>query len=509
MYNGMIAPLAPYGMRGVIWYQGEANQGQGSNIYQYKMYALMRGWRQKWGRGDFPFYFVQLPSYHYSEGREMIRESQLKALSETNSGMSVAIDIGEYDSNHPSNKFDTGRRLARWTLVKDLHYDLAYSGPLYRNALIEGSQIRVLFDYAEKGLMAAVKNSTNAVVANNNPMQDFEIAGSNKVFVSATATIDRDTVVVSSPGITNPVYVRYCYTGTVFGSNRLFNVDGFPASPFRTDESYKLDVISGSGGTASNLAVGATVSITATNPASGKVFDRWIGAASEINNLNSATATVTMPHRSLYLLATYRDSAAPIYTLTVNNGFGDGTSQVGSILNIEADAPPTGQRFDHWTGNTQNVVNVHASCTTLRMPASNIAVTAVYSAEDSVGDGVLDSWRALYFGGSGTTTNSDSAANADPDGDGMSNFQEYKAGTSPDDAQSVLRLGSIISGSDMTINFPTVGGRRYRLEMTDSLTTPAWETVLYNIVGDGKQKYNQFDLGAFSKGFCRLRLITE
>ena len=418
------------------------------------------------------------------------------------------IDIGNPTNIHPGNKWDLGRRLAQLTLAKDFHQNVVYCGPLFRGSIVEGAQIRIIFDYAENGLMAGWKVGTNPVVEISGPLQDFEIAGSDKNFVSAAAVIDRDTVIVSSPAVSAPVYVRYCYTQSPAGTNRLYNAAEFSASPFRTDKSYRLDVKSGSG-TLASLTAGTTMSLTATTPASGKVFDRWIGAASEIANLNASSTTVTMPEHSLYLLASYRGTNAPAYTLAVNNGFGDGTSQPGSILNIEADAPPTGLFFDHWLGDTQAVVDVYASSTTLRMPTNDVTVTAVYRTADSVGDGVPDTWRASYFTGNGTTTNNQSAASADPDGDGMSNFREYQTGTSPVDGQSVLRLEGIVFGSNAALNFQSTAGYRYRLETTETLTLPVWQPILYNITGDGMQKHIGLNSGNASKRFFRLRLVTE
>jgi hypothetical protein len=165
--------------------------------------------------------------------------------------------------------------------------------------------------------------------------------------------------------------------------------------------------------------------------------------------------------------------------------------------------------FDRWTGDTQTVVDVYASGTTLRMPTNNVTVTAVYRTMDSVGDGVSDVWRASYFTGNGTTTNDQSAAGADPDGDGMSNLQEYQAGTSPVDDQSVLRLGGSISGNAVTLNFFSAAGHRYQLERTGSLINPDWQTLLYNISGDGYQKAADFSTGVDSNGFYRLSLIVE
>jgi len=284
----------------------------------------------------------------------------------------------------------------------------------------------------------------------------------------------------------------------------LYNEAGLPASPFRTDEDKILTVISGTG--SGQWIADEVVSIQAAAPAAGTVFDRWIGAASELADLNSSTTTVTMPDHGLYLLATYRNAADPVYTLTVNSGSGSGTSQSNSILNIEAVAV-AGQTFDHWSGDTQTVVNVSAAHTTLRMPAGNVTVTAVYRTTDSVGDGIDDVWRAEYFGGDGSTTNSQSAASADPDNDGMTNEQEFRSGTSPIAPGSALSLSGTLEASGLlTLRFPTVSGYRYRLEKTDTLTPVLWAPILYNIAGDDGDKEYPLNIEGETNGFYRVRL---
>lgn len=509
LFNPIVNSLAPYGICGAIWYQGEANSSSGGDgdIYQFKMQSLMRGWRKKWGQGDFPFYYAQLAALNETRSFPGVRQAQLRALSETNTGMAVTIDIGEEFNVHPRDKADVGFRLAQWALAKNMGFDREYSGPFYRGVIPEGSQIRVLFDYADGGLFVGRKDSTNTVEnVDDEPLQNFQVAGANKSFVDATAVIDQDTVVVSSPAVSQPLYVRYCYTMWPTGSNKLYNSAGFPASPFRTDERYPLYVISGSGG-ASELSAGAVVTITANVPQSGEVFDRWIGAAAEVQALNSSSTTVTMPNHALYLLATYRSVTDSAYTLTVDNGFGSGTSKAGSILNIQAAEPSSGQQFDCWSGDTQTVADVSLSHTTLRLPQSNITVVAVYRTVDSVGDGINDIWRSTYFGGGGTQTNQQSSTDADPDGDGMTNRQEFQAGTSPVDAQSCLRLEGLFSGSLGTLRFSGKNGLHYRLEKTSTLTPPSWSPVFYNIGGKGRVKLLPLEATNIeSNGFYRLLL---
>ena len=505
IYNAMIHPLIPYGIRGALWYQGEANANANEgDLYRLKMQALIRGWRENWGQGDFPFYFVQLANFSNSYDWPGLRAAQLSSLSETNTGMAVIIDIGEDDDIHPRNKQDVGYRLAQWTLARDLGCPLTFSGPLLHQALIEESQIRLIFDYADNGLIVGQKTGTNPVVTVKEPLQNFEISGADRVFKPASAHIDRDSVVVSNPTVESPVYVRYSYQNAPSGSNKLYNTASLPASPFGTDRSYRLDVISGSG-TATRLMPGTQVTITATAPVAGKVFDRWIGAASELADVNAVTTTVTMPSNSLYLVAAYRSTSDTAYTLTVNNGYGSGTSKTNSVLNIQAATPPSGQVFECWSGDTQTVENVSSSATTLRMPAQNVSVTAVYRVIDSVGDGIPDTWRAFYFGGSGAVTNEYSAADADPDMDGVSNRLEYLAGTSPMDEQSVFKLRGSLCGSEMELRFRSLTGRRYRLETTPSLSKPLWEPILFNITGNGAEKKFMLPAMETTSGFYRLR----
>ena len=507
IYNAMIAPLIPYGMVGVIWYQGESNSSE-ADLYQHKMRALIRGWRQSWGQGGFPFYSVQLSTWEPGINWPGLRAAQVRSLSETNSGMVVTIDIGADDASniHPPNKQDVGNRLALWTLAGDLHYDLVYSGPLYRSAAVEGSQIRLLFDHAEGGLMVGRKDGIDPVVeVLTGSLENFEIAGSNKVYVAAVATIDTDSVIVSNPGVTAPMYARYCYANVREGSNLLYNVAGLPASPFYMDKTYRLDVLLGSGDS-TNLAAGAQQVITANAPISGSVFDRWIGAASELADPNAATTTLTMPDHAVYLLASYRAAGDPTYTLTVTGGYGSGSSQVDSILNIEAQTPPAGQTFDRWTGATQQVLNVSVARTTLRMPSSNVTVTATYRPIDSVGDGIPDTWRATYFSGDGSSTNALSAIEADPDNDGLNNGEEYAAGTSPIDSGEVLKFSNIeISGDVIDLSFLSASGLHYQLESSPSLVAPEWSTAMYNIVGDGAWKHPRFNDNIISNSFYRLR----
>lgn len=228
LYDSMIAPLIPYGLRGAIWYQGESNLHNGAQ-YQRLLTDMIRCWRWDWGQGDFPFLIVQLANHlaaaSYDDGSTwaILREAQMKTLAEPGTGLAVTIDIGDAADIHAPNKTDVGRRLAQWALATTYGQPVAASGPLYCKMVIEGSVIRLYFDHVGGGL-----------VARGGTLKTFFMAGLNRLFHEATAVIDGRTVVVSCPEIPEPVAVRYAWADNPEGCN-LYNVDGLPASPFRTD----------------------------------------------------------------------------------------------------------------------------------------------------------------------------------------------------------------------------------------------------------------------------------
>ena len=229
LYNGMVHPLVPYAIRGALWYQGESNLRDGM-LYHEKMKALINGWREVWGQGDFPFYFVQLAPFNYG-GRDVtpfflpqIWEAQAATLALPNTGMAVTTDIGNLTDIHPRNKQEVGRRLALWALAKTYgRDDVTHSGPLYKSMEVEGNAIRLIFDAVGSGLMSR----------DEKPLTWFEIAGEDKQFVEAKAMIDGDTVVVSSDAVANPVAVRFGWHQSA--EPNFVNKEGLPASPFRTD----------------------------------------------------------------------------------------------------------------------------------------------------------------------------------------------------------------------------------------------------------------------------------
>ena len=245
LYNAMIHPLVRFPIKGALWYQGEANGDEGETYY-VKMRALIGGWRQQWGLGDFPFYFVQLASFQAvtddpagGNGWAKLREAQTKSLLIPNTGMAVIIDtvpLAAADDIHPKNKYDVGLRLARWALNRDYgQKQLEVSGPLFKTLKLEGSQARLTFDHVGAGLMVGKKvGRESAAEAGGEKLKRFAVAGADLKWFWADAVIENNSVVVSSPEVKSPVAVRYGFQMNPTGAN-LYNRDGLPASPFRTD----------------------------------------------------------------------------------------------------------------------------------------------------------------------------------------------------------------------------------------------------------------------------------
>lgn len=226
LYNAMVSPFTPFPIRGVIWYQGESNSAvERAAMYQRIFPALIADWRRHWNEGNFPFLFVQISSFTSTphEDWAVIREAQRRTLSVANTAMAVTIDIGNPNNVHPGDKQDVGHRLALAARALSYGDPIEYSGPLYRQASIEGSAIRVDFDHAGSGL-----------TAKGGALVGFEIAGADRQWVPATATIVHDSVMVSAKAVANPRYVRYGWQNAPVVN--LFNNDGLPASPFTSEE---------------------------------------------------------------------------------------------------------------------------------------------------------------------------------------------------------------------------------------------------------------------------------
>ena len=252
LFNGKIAPLVPYAIRGAIWYQGEANAGQG-HLYHLQLSTLVKDWRARWGEGDFPFAWVQLPNFHAAQkepvedtGWVLVREGMLKTLELPHTGMAITTDIGEADNIHPQNKQEAGKRLAMWALA-DVYKQkgVASCGPIACGHKINGSEVTITFKHADGGLVVKIGESLVTPRADSptvwpeglggfGTIRGFAVAGEDKQWHRAAAKIVGDTVIVASPEVKQPVAVRYAWADNP--DCNLFNRAGIPASPFRTDD---------------------------------------------------------------------------------------------------------------------------------------------------------------------------------------------------------------------------------------------------------------------------------
>lgn len=230
LYNAMVNPLVPYGIQGVLWYQGEANVWRAAE-YKKSFPLMISDWRTKFKQGNFPFFFVQLSTFDEFGGNSQkgsrwaeLREAQSETLKLPNTGMAVTTDIGNAKDIHPTNKQDIGLRLAAIAMNNIYGKKQVHSGPTYKSQQIKGNQIILTFDNIGSGLSTP----------NNDELRGFEIAGADKVFYSAKAIIKDNKIIVSSDKVQNPVAVHYGWADDDTAIN-LFNKEKFPASPFRTD----------------------------------------------------------------------------------------------------------------------------------------------------------------------------------------------------------------------------------------------------------------------------------
>ena len=227
LFNGMINPLLPYALRGAIWYQGEANVG-GHGAYAKIFPAMIRGWRKQFGQGDVPFYWAQLASYNSPTGTAMafLREAQAQALALPATGQAITIDVGDIGNIHPLRKQPVGRRLARLALARTYGQKVLDRGPVFKEAVRDGAGYRVTFTHT---------GGQHRLVTLLNTVEGFELAGADRVFKPAVAVIGKDyaSVLVTSAEVPDPIAVRYAWRDAVVAS--LYNREGLPAEPFRSD----------------------------------------------------------------------------------------------------------------------------------------------------------------------------------------------------------------------------------------------------------------------------------
>lgn len=228
LYNGMIAPIVPYGIKGAIWYQGEGNTGRAEQ-YQKLLPTMIADWRKQFGQGDFPFYVVQLANFLARDNAPVesawaeLREAQwLTGVNTPNAGTAIIIDIGEEKDIHPKNKQDVGKRLAYLALKNTYGKDIPSQGPVFKKLTVNGNKAHVSFDHVHGGL-----------VSKGDELKGFAICGEDKKWVWAKATIEGDTVVLEAKEVAQPVAVRYGWANNPEVS--LYNKAGLPAGPFRSD----------------------------------------------------------------------------------------------------------------------------------------------------------------------------------------------------------------------------------------------------------------------------------
>jgi sialate O-acetylesterase len=241
LHNGMIAPLIPFALCGVLWYQGENNSGTADDSRQYleKMNALVSSWRTFFMSPKMPFYFVQLtawmepnPNPAGGDGWVYVREAQRKALERIpHSGMATTIDIGDAKDIHPKNKRDVGERLALWALRNEYGKAVTPSGPLFQSMELHGGVAKIHFKFADNGLLPRKRGDGSS----DTSVQGFAIAGADKKWHWAEARIEGSSVVLSSPSVSQPAAVRYAFSNNPANAN-LYNKEGLPAAPFRTDD---------------------------------------------------------------------------------------------------------------------------------------------------------------------------------------------------------------------------------------------------------------------------------
>jgi len=246
LWNGMVAPLVPYGIKGAIWYQGESN-GDQPGFYKAALPAMITDWRKQWKQGDFPFLVVQLPNFMARKTEPSdstwagVREAQAGAEKVVpNAGYAVTIDIGDAGNIHPPDKADVGSRLA--LAAQRVAYgdtQTVTSGPTFRKATVEGHSIRIAFDNIGSGLVIGVPpaaffaSQKKPVQAPGSEIEGFAVAGADLKYAWAKARIDGDSVILTSDQVPNPVTVRYAWADNPAAN--LYNKEGLPAAPFRTD----------------------------------------------------------------------------------------------------------------------------------------------------------------------------------------------------------------------------------------------------------------------------------
>jgi len=352
LFNGMIHPLAPYGITGAIWYQGENSETtvQSTDSYFLKMKALAQGWKRLWGMDDFAYYFVMIANWGtlpssstpvlFSGGWDAdTRLQQTNAMAIPHSGMGSALDVGETADMHPKDKLDVGERLAMWALKNEYgHSSLLTSGPVLKDAILSGSSVICSFDYVGSGLMVGSKTPylpTQEVIGGT--LDKFVIAGTNNVWYAANAVIDtnNNTVIMSSPSVPSPRKISYACWQNPLGCN-LYNREGLPAAPFHIDDitiHYTITATAGAGGSISPAGVTSmlkrmTKLYTITPDPNYYISDVRVDGVS-VGSVKNYTFD---PIYANHTIEAFFSTTAPTYTITASSGGGGSLSPVGDIV---------------------------------------------------------------------------------------------------------------------------------------------------------------------------------
>jgi sialate O-acetylesterase len=280
LFNGMVNPVIPYAIKGVIWYQGESNAKHNTHKYEHNFRTMISSWRTHWAQGDFPFYYAQLANFRNPasepveyDGWASVCDQQRRTLGLKNTGMAVLSDIGEANDIHPHNKMDVGKRLALWALKHDYSIAVpAWSGPLYKSHIIKDGRVIITFDHAGSGLMAGVKEGIADTQKTGEPLKHFQICGADRRWQWAQAGITgNDTVTVSHPEVPEPVVVRYAWAQNPEAAN-LYNKEGLPASIFTTE----TEIPGNAGAAAPSKAQSASSGVHSRSGSSLKKDDRIV-----------------------------------------------------------------------------------------------------------------------------------------------------------------------------------------------------------------------------------------
>ena len=231
LYNGMIAPIHPFAIKGFLWYQGEANENSSSH-YTLLQSAMIKDWRTRWGQGNLPFLYVQMPAHALRS--PFLRDQQTNTLLVENTGMAVTLDVGDSTDIHPRDKYSVGKRLSKIALAKIYNQDVVYTGPTLKSKAVEGNKIRIKYHPASVGSGLAIR-------WNQTSLNEFMIAGKDGVFYQAVAEISGNDVLVSSPKVPSPQKVKFAYTNNSMPN--LMNKDSLTACPFNSETwNYDLDI---------------------------------------------------------------------------------------------------------------------------------------------------------------------------------------------------------------------------------------------------------------------------